>query len=356
MILPGFGNEAQEKLRHSRVLVVGAGGLGCPVLMNLTGMGVGEIGIVDDGIVELSNLHRQLLYDMNDLGELKTAACLRKLQRMNPEIKINIYPLKLTNRDALNLLTNYDLIVDCTDNFPTRYMLSDACWLLKKTLVSGAISRFEGQVAVFRDNITYRDLFPEPPGDGEVADCNVAGVLGVLPNIIGNIMASECIKSITGIGELLWGKLFTYSALTNDSFIIDITGNAVISRLYPQSVEDFEAMNYPAFCGIRTEVTIEPDEFEKLISQKDVRVIDVREPDELPELSIPHQRVPLSKLTAESPQGDHTIIFICQSGKRSLQAVAICEEQNPSLSGKLFSLANGINSLQENYFNLLKKK
>ncbi|MET0466669.1 MAG: HesA/MoeB/ThiF family protein [Chitinophagaceae bacterium] len=349
LILPGFGKEAQEKLRNARVLVVGAGGLGCPVLMNLTGMGVGEIGIIDNGIVELSNLHRQLLYDMNDIGEFKTTAAVKKLQRMNPEIRISSQSIMLTNDNALKTLEYYDLVVDCTDNFPTRYMLTDACWLLKKPLIFGAVARYDGQVAVFHKNITYRDLFPEPPSEGEVPNCNEAGVLGVLPNIIGNIMAAECIKVITGIGEILSGKLFTYSALTNDSLIVEINASANKKLQQPQSAGEFEAMNYPALCATRTEIEIDKDQFEKLIQQKDILLIDVREPDEVPQLNIHHKRIPLNELMGMSLEGNKTVVFICQSGKRSIRAVRICEESNPALAGNIFSLAGGINSLHEKF-------
>ena len=349
LILPGFGNEAQQKLLHSRVLVIGAGGLGCPVLMNLTGMGVGVIGVVDDGLVELSNLHRQLLYDMDDIAELKTTAARKKLQRMNPDIKISTYPIRLNNHNATEILNNYDLIVDCTDNFPTRYMLTDACWLLKKQLVFGAVSRYEGQVSVFSNKTTYRDIFPEPPQEGEIADCNEAGVLGVLPNIVGNFMANECIKIITGIGETLKGKLLTYSALNNDSFIIEINNDGPDSNMMPKTIELFREMNYEALCGVDPSETIDLFKFEQLLQQNNTLVIDVREPDELPELIIPHKRISLSELKNSIPETDQTIVFICQSGKRSLQAVSIYKEKQPSLTGKVFSLQNGVNSIDKKY-------
>jgi sulfur-carrier protein adenylyltransferase/sulfurtransferase len=355
LILPGFGNKAQDKLLQSRVLVTGAGGLGCPVLMNLTGMGVGTIGIVDDGLVELSNLHRQLLYDMNDIGELKTNAAKRKLQQMNPDIQFLIHPVQLTNHNATDILHAYDLIVDCTDNFPTRYMLADACRLLNKTLVFGAVSRFEGQVAIFDNNTTYRDLFPEPPQEGEVANCSEAGVLGVLPNIIGNFMANECIKIITGIGETLKGRLLTYSTLTNDSFIVEITSNNSTNDPGPATIELFKEMDYPALCGADPAVTISLTVLEQLLQQTNTLVIDVREYDELPELSIPHRRIPLAGLTDLATDNDQTIVFICQSGKRSLHAVNLYKEMKPSFNGKLFSLKDGIHSLNKDHINSYAK-
>lgn len=356
LILPGFGKEAQEKLLRSRVLVIGAGGLGCPVLMNLTGMGAGTIGIVDDGKVELSNLHRQLLYDMNDVGELKTDVAKRKVQRMNPDLKINIYPIQLTNHNALNILSEYDLVVDCTDNFPTRYMLSDACRMLKKTIVFGAVSRYDGQVAVFNENITYRNLFPDPPQEGEVPDCNEAGVLGVLPNIIGSLMAGECIKLITGIGESLKGKLLTYSVLNNDSFVIDINSDDLNGNQIPHTKESFEEMNYPALCGVDPKASIGVNRFIELLQQKEILVIDVREQHEIPVLGIPHQRISLANLADTIPDESKNIVFVCQSGKRSIQAVRIYEQLAPSLTGRIFSLENGINSLPKEYLTLQEQQ
>ena len=210
ILLKEFGIDAQQKLLQAKVLVIGAGGLGCPALQYLVAAGIGTIGIVDDDIVSLNNLHRQVLYTVNDIGLSKAEVAAEKLKALNDEINIISYNERLTNKNALALLMNMILLVDGTDNFSSRYMINDACVLLNKPLVYGAISKFEGQVAVFniKDEIqiraiNYRDLFPTPPKDDEVLNCAEAGVLGVLPGIIGTMQANETIKLITGIGKPL---------------------------------------------------------------------------------------------------------------------------------------------------------
>ncbi len=198
MLLKEIGESGQQKLLQAKVLVVGAGGLGCPVLQYLAAAGVGKLGIVDDDIVSLTNLHRQVLYNTSDIGFAKTERAAAALRSLNPDIEIIPYNLRLTNQNALDIINNYDIVVDGTDNFSSRYMINDACVLLKKPLVYAAISRFEGQVAVFNyidnDNekpVNYRDLFPIPPAEDEAMNCAVAGVLGVLTGIIGSMQANR---------------------------------------------------------------------------------------------------------------------------------------------------------------------
>jgi molybdopterin/thiamine biosynthesis adenylyltransferase/rhodanese-related sulfurtransferase len=347
IILKGFGMEAQQKLSDARVLVIGAGGLGCPVLMTLTGAGVGQIGIADDGTVELSNLHRQFLYNTNDLDKRKVDCAEKFLQAMNPDVAITAFPIRLTNSNVLAIMKNYDVVIDGTDNFQSRYMLNDACALLGKPLIYGAVSRFEGQVAVFNSHSTYRDIFPNPPKDGETDNCSEAGVLGVLPNIIGNLMANECIKLLTGTGESLTGKLLTYSANVNRVFIVDIPPTAEGFRLLPKSVIGFEKMDYPTLCGViaggALDVEISIDEFNDLLAKEDVTVIDVRELDELPELTnITYQRIPLSLLESHKKLLNGTVVFVCQSGKRSLKAAALFGDAEGL---KVYSLKGGVNAL-----------
>lgn len=350
IILKGFGIEAQEKLLGARVLVVGAGGLGCPVLMTLAGAGVGNIGIVDDGIVELSNLHRQFLYNTNDIGKLKIDCAKNLLQTMNPGVKINTYPLQLSTVNALDIIKDYEVVIDCTDNFHSRYMINDACALLGKPLVYGAVSRYEGQAALFNGRVSYRDVFPNPPQESEVANCNEAGVLGVLPNIIGNFMANEYIKLVTGIGDSLEGKLMTYSAIDNQVFTIDIAPTAEGFRLLPKSKTDFAKMDYPSLCGIieKDKIEIDITEFRTLIKNPYIKIIDVREQDEMPALTdIPHQRIPLSfilKVPEEFTKGGR-VIFVCQSGKRSLQAAVACRAINTEGDEEIYSLKGGVNAL-----------
>src|SRR5258705_2623718 len=257
IILPEFGEEGQQKLIFAKVLVIGAGGLGCPALQYLTAAGIGTIGIVDDDVVALNNLHRQVLYSVNDIGLSKAERATQILQQLNPEIKIIAYNERLTTQNALSLIDEFDIIIDGTDNFSTRYMINDACVLLNKPLVYGAISQFEGQVSVFNpqplkgsnEAVNYRDLFPDPPRDGEVLNCAEAGVLGVLPGIIGSMMANETIKLIAGIGELLVNRLLTYNALTNQVYELKLPVNEETCKLLPKNKTEFLNTDYEWLCS-----------------------------------------------------------------------------------------------------------
>ena len=209
LLLHEVGGPGQQKLKASRVLVVGAGGLGAPMLQYLAAAGVGCIGIVDDDVVSLSNLHRQVLYDERDIGFKKVTVAFEKLSRLNHSIRLDVHDMRVSPSNVFSLLEPYDCIVDCSDNFPTRYLLNDACVILDKPLVSGAIYKFEGQVSVFnyRGGPTSRCLFPEPPPPGLVPSCAEGGVLGVLPGIVGCVQALETVKLILGKGEPLIGRL-----------------------------------------------------------------------------------------------------------------------------------------------------
>ena len=225
IILPNFGTEAQEKLSQAKVLVVGAGGLGCPVLQFLTAAGVGSLGIVDFDTVTISNLQRQILFDESLVGRNKAIAAKEKLQQLNSEIKITAFPEELTSQNAVSLLENYDIAVGCTDNFSSRYLLDDACCSSDKPWVYGAVYQYEGQVSVFNaekegTKTNYRDLFPQLPRPGNTPNSNQLGVLGTLTGIIGTLQAQEVIKLITGIGEILAGKLLMFNVLTYQIRII----------------------------------------------------------------------------------------------------------------------------------------
>ncbi|MBZ5858324.1 HesA/MoeB/ThiF family protein [Flavihumibacter profundi] len=342
-----FGATAQEKLGKAKVLVIGAGGLGCPALLYLAAAGIGTIGLVDFDTVALSNLHRQVLYTMEDIGHPKAISAAMRLLQLNNEVTIQPYQLKLTNNTCLELFPGYDIIIDGTDNFSTRYMINDACVLLGKPLVYGAVSQYEGQVAIFNagaDAVNYRDLFPHPPKSGEVLNCAEAGVLGVLPGFIGTMQASETIKLITGIGETLENKLFTFNVLTNHAFELFISPNAAATGLLPQDRETFANTNYDWLCGVGSpEFEIEPGFFNHLLHQNNVTVIDVREPGEMPAISaFVHQKLPLSllreKLTSIEAE---TVVFICQSGKRSLQAAKWLSEIRSPVK-KIYSLQGGL--------------
>lgn len=351
MILKEFGLAAQEKLLRSKVLVIGAGGLGCPALQYFAAVGIGTIGIVDDDVIALSNLHRQVLFNMNDIGLPKAIVAAGKLQQLNNGINIIPYNLRLTNQNALDIIAEYDLIIDGTDNFSTRYMINDACVLLNKPFVYGAISTFEGQVALFNVSqnnnrgVHYRDLFPNPPKNDEVLNCAEAGVLGVLPGVIGTMQANEAIKFITGIGKTLANKLLTWNALDNSIYELNLSINEVAQELIPKNKVEFEKMDYEWLCAstTTTELEIDADAFNELISNNNAIIIDVREKDEQPFVDeFEHLQIPLSAIQSNqtSIDGD-TIVLFCQSGKRSLQAAKILNEYFHHTK-KIYSLKNGI--------------
>jgi len=354
VILPEFGEEGQQKLLKGKVLVIGAGGLGCPALQYLAAAGIGTIGIVDDDVVALNNLHRQVLYSVNDIGLSKAERATHILQQLNPDIKIICYNERLENKNALMLFEEFDIIIDGTDNFSTRYLINDACVLLNKPLVYGAISQFEGQVSVFNpppqplkgsnEAVNYRDLFPDPPKEGEVLNCAEAGVLGVLPGIIGTMMANETIKLITGIGEPLINQLLTYNALNNQVYLLNLSARKETRSLIPKDEKAFLQMDYVWLCSSPVQQSeIDPDIFNDMIANGNVDVIDVRESHETPSVNeFKHLRIPLAQLSDNSSLiKSENVIAFCQSGKRSLQAAKI-------LSGifgdskKIYSLRGGI--------------
>ena len=352
IILPEFGEEGQQKLLKAKVLVVGAGGLGCPVLQYLTAAGIGTIGIVDDDVVALNNLHRQVLYSVNDIGLSKAETAMQSLRQLNPEIKIIAYNERLTVQNSLILFDAFDVIIDGTDNFSTRYMINDACVLINKPLVYGAISQFEGQVSVFnayslregRESVNYRDVFPNPPKEDEVLNCAEAGVLGVLPGIIGTMMANETIKLITGIGEPLTNQLLTYNALNNQVYQLALSARKETRLLIPKDKTAFLQMDYVWLCSSSLAgLEIDFNEFNILIEKGRFDIIDVREPHELPEVNeFLNIKIPLGQLADNiSLIKSDTVVTFCQTGKRSLQAIKI-------LSGifgeakKIYSLHGGI--------------
>jgi len=351
IILPDFGQEGQQKLLKAKILVIGAGGLGCPVLQYLAAAGVGTIGIVDDDVVAINNLHRQVLYSADDLGLSKAKRAAQILDQLNPGIRIIPYSERLTAQNALILFDEFDTIIDCTDNFSTRYMINDACVLMNKPLVYGAISRFEGQVAVFNfmrngsdEAVNYRDLFPNPPREDEVLNCAEAGVLGPLAGIIGTMMANETIKLITGIGAPLANQLLTFNALSNQVYQLALSVRNETRSLIPENEVAFLQTDYEWLCSSETkESEIDPYLFNNLIAKGNVDVIDVREPGEIPVVNdFPNIKIPLAKLSENrSLIKSDTIIAFCQSGKRSLQAVKILS----NIFGgdrKIYSLRGGI--------------
>ena len=252
--LNGFGIVAQEKLTNAKVLVVGAGGLGCPILQYLVAAGVGEVGIIDNDQVALSNLNRQILFGQEDIGKDKAVIAAQKLAEQNNLVKLNAFQQNCDQSFALEQFPYYDIIVDATDNFATRYLINDACVLLKKPLVFGAVSQFEGQVAVFNvmkegQSLNYRDLFPVPPKNNEVLSCAEGGVLGVLPGIIGVMQATEAIKLIAGVGQVLANELLTYNALTQKIYTLQFAKNPERAKYAPESIDAFLNLNYQLTCS-----------------------------------------------------------------------------------------------------------
>lgn len=349
MTLQGFGIEGQLKLCSASVLLIGAGGLGCPALQYLTAAGVGRIGIVDDDVVSLNNLHRQILFNMADIGASKAEAAALKMRQLNPDIEIIPYQFRLGVENALDLISKYDIILDGTDNFSSRYMINDACALLKKPLIFGAIAQYEGQISVLNvpdinnKSSNYRDLFPEPPGDHEIPNCAEAGVIGVLPGIIGTMQAAEAIKLITGIGNPLIGKLFSFNVLNNQSYEVSI--NPSEKTWQPVDRDEFLNMHYKESCGINNSAIVEIDmlQFENLRHQSSTLIIDVREEDEVPRLKgFAHVVIPMSVFykKMDAIKADN-VILLCQHGIRSMYAAELLQEENPEIRN-LYSLKGGI--------------
>jgi len=350
LTLKEFGEAGQQQLLQARVLVIGAGGLGCAALQYLAAAGIGSIGIVDDDVVALNNLHRQVLYTVKDIGFLKAERAAAILLQLNPDINITAFSERLTVVNAWGLFGQYDIVVDGTDNFSSRYLINDACVLLNKPLVYGAVSKFEGQVSVFNSRIgnnaavNYRDLFPRPPAAGEVANCAETGVLGVLPGIIGTMQANEVIKLITGIGTPLANKLLTYNALNNQVFEFELTAGKERSNLIPKDEKAFGQMDYDWFCGVGAAAgAIDVATFNRLRKNRNVLIADVREPGEWPAVTeFEHIQIPLGSVENDFPDTDHdTIIVFCQSGQRSLQAAKRLSTKFGN-SRKIFSLTGGI--------------
>lgn len=329
LILPELNLEGQRKLKHSSVLVVGAGGLGCPVLQYLTAAGVGHIGIVDYDVVEASNLQRQVLFTTDDLGKPKARVAADRLSRLNPYIRFTIIDQKLTSENALEIMSPFDLICDGTDNFPTRYLVNDACVLLGKPNVHGAIYRFEGQVSVFNQKNKdgsrgpqYRDIFPHPPPPALAPNCAEGGVLGVLPGIIGCFQANEIIKIITGIGETLNGKMLLFDALTLETRLFKIARNP--NLIVPEKLIDYED-----FCGMENkrsepvpEITV--SELKNWMDKgTDFQLIDIREPYEHAIASIGGLEIPQESIeqNLDKISGTTQVVILCRSGARSSKVV-----------------------------------
>ena len=360
ILLREFGEAGQKKLNKAKVLIIGAGGLGCPALQYLAAAGVGNIGIADFDVIEISNLHRQILFTVNDIGKSKAETAASKLKELNPDIRIDRYNFRITNKNALEILSKYDLVIDGSDNFNTRYMINDVCVLLGKPLIYGAVSGFEGQAGVFNlsDEINnfktnYRDLFPNPPETASEFSCNESGVLGILPGMIGIMQATEAIKIITGIGIPLKNRIISFNALSNSYHEFQITTNVKSKESMPQSESEFFNFNYDWFCNKdQSNSEINAEEFDMLRAKEDITIIDVREKNELPEVNeFSYRQFSLSELENSQVNfsKDKKIVLFCNTGSRSLKAIKILKDKISD--AEAYSLKGGIEAWKRNHKN-----
>jgi sulfur-carrier protein adenylyltransferase/sulfurtransferase len=331
LIITDVAMTGQKRLKNAKVLCVGAGGLGSPALMYLAAAGVGTLGIVDFDVVDESNLQRQVIHGQSDIGKSKAQSAKESVQEINPLITVNVHETRLDNDNVLDIFSQYDLILDGTDNFATRYMVNDACVILNKPYVWGSIYRFDGQVSVFWNEYgpNYRDLYPDPPPPGMVPSCAEGGVLGVLCASIGSVMVNEAIKLIMGIGDPLVGRLLVFDAL-------EMTWREIKVRKDPNTPQITELIDYESFCGVVSEEaqeaavgsTITASELKELLgSDKPVHLVDVREPAEweivrIPGATlIPKDEILRGDALAALPQ-DKQIVMYCKTGVRSAETLA----------------------------------
>lgn len=335
LIMPEVGMEGQLKLKQAKVLLIGAGGLGAPLGLYLAAAGVGKLGLVDFDVVDFTNLQRQVIHSTSTVGKPKLDSARERLAGLNPHIEIATYETALSSQNALDLFRDYDIIADGTDNFPTRYLVNDACVLLGKPNVYGSIFRFEGQASVFatEDGPCYRCLYPEPPPPGLVPSCAEGGVLGILPGLIGVVQATEVVKLIMGNGSSLVGRLLLYDALEMKFRELKLRKNPECPICGPNRTIH-ALIDYNQFCGITpepppppglTEFELNPEDVkEKIDRREEFYLLDVREPHEVQICTIPGSHlIPLGQVTArvnELNSADEIVVY-CRSGKRSGQAV-----------------------------------
>jgi adenylyltransferase/sulfurtransferase len=350
----------QKKLRAASVLIIGAGGLGCPIALYLTAAGIGRLGLVDFDVVDRTNLQRQILYGESVVGVPKVEAAAERLKDLNPDVEIETYPERLTSENALQIMSDYDIIIDGTDNFPTRYLTNDAAVILGKPYIYGSIFRFEGQVSVFLSRPfngfdrgpCYRCLFPSPPPPGAVPSCAEGGVLGVLPGIVGALQAAEAIKLIVGIGEPLIGKLLLIDTLRMEFRAVRIRRNPNCP-VCGDNPTIRELIDYEEFCGLRRgelpesdEIFVTPQELKgRLDAGEPLLLLDVREPEELEisEFPYPYKHIPLDDLPERVHELDLTsdIVVFCRNDQRSRLAAQMLQRMGFS---RVKVLKGGINA------------
>jgi len=351
LALPEFGLEGQQALLDARVLLIGMGGLGCPLAQYLAAAGVGTLGLVDFDVVDASNLQRQVLYCVADIGRPKLDVAVERIHALNPDVQVDVHRVQLDSGNAMEILAAYDVIVDGTDNFPTRYLINDACVLLGKPNVHGSIFQFEGQATVFdaRHGPCYRCLYPEPPPPGAVPSCAEGGVLGVLPGLVATIQATETIKLLTGIGDPLYGRLLRYDALRMefDEFKLKKDSQCPVCGSQPSVTE---LIDYVGFCGVPAIEGLEVPEVaaaevrDALDRGDEFLLLDVREPDEVATAQIEGSRgLPLGELEARMDElaswRQRRIVVHCHTGARSARA---CQALRAAGFRNVANLAGGI--------------
>ena len=323
--MPEIGTVGQEKLLNAKVLVVGAGGLGCPALQYLAAAGIGTLGIIDNDVVELTNLQRQILFGESDLGKNKSEAAKARLQDLNSEITINAYPERLNPANVPSLFEAYDIILDGSDNFETRYLVNDAAVITNKPVVYGAIFKFEGQISVFnyQNGPTYRCLFPHPPKSADIPNCNEIGVLGILPGIIGTMQANEVLKIALEGPDVISGRLYCFNAMTSQSYDIKIRPNREQIKTILENGLKADNPDYRSSSCFSDSLEVS---FEEATNMSGVTFVDVREPHELPKLQVENLiHVPLGQIKSEADKfrTPEPKVFFCQVGIRSLSAVKL---------------------------------
>jgi molybdopterin/thiamine biosynthesis adenylyltransferase/rhodanese-related sulfurtransferase len=355
LIMPEVGMEGQKRLKAASVLLIGAGGLGSPLSLYLAAAGIGRIGLVDFDAVDFSNLQRQILHFTADVGRPKLESAKEKMQAINPEVQLDLYATRLTSANAFDIFRPYDIVIDGTDNFPTRYLVNDACVLLKKANVYGSIFRFDGQASVFYPphGPCYRCLYPEPPPPGEVPSCAEGGVLGILPGLIGVVQATEAVKLILGKGRPLIGRLLLYDALQMSFQEFKIRRNPKCP-LCGDNPTIKQLIDYDQFCGIRGQEAAAPaaavadgettvEELKARLDRGDrVFVLDVRNPEEFQIGRIPgSQLIPLPELPQRVGELDaeQEMVVHCKSGMRSAKAIQFLQTRG---FRKLKNLKGGI--------------
>lgn len=356
LLIPEVGLEGQRKLKNSSVLVIGTGGLGSPVALYLAAAGIGRIGLVDYDTVDSSNLQRQVIHGTSTVGKLKVESARAKLLDLNPDIQVDVYNEPYTSENALRIAANYDILLDGTDNFPTRYLTNDVAVFLGKPNVYASIYRFDGQVSVFyaKEGPCYRCLFPEPPPPGLVPSCAEGGVLGVLPGTIGTIQATEALKVMLGIGEPLIGKLLLYNALDMSFDFVKLKKNPNC-RVCGPNADIKELIDYEEFCGVPShdhedegsagaswDITV--TELAERVKTNHLKLIDVREPHELEISRLPNAtNIPLGQLASRLSELDSAedMVLFCKSGNRSTRALELLTSAGFK---KVKNLKGGINA------------